>query len=125
MNERSIEMESIENPPEEYLLWRAERQRRLRIILAALPAILGISALLLALLLPDYIDSIFPFLNRSVVSIIAPAMLLISGMSVLMIYLQTGFSKKADKTTEFLRYEEELKRLRNRIEHGDTVSNKE
>lgn len=126
MTENSVKVDMMEEPSEEYLRWRAERQRRLRIVAATVPAILGFSAALLAVLLPDYNDSIFSFpFSRSLLGIIAPVMLLISGLAVLMIYLQTGFSKKTEVTSEYLRHEDELRRLRNRIEHGDSISNKE
>jgi hypothetical protein len=115
----------IEEPPEEYLKWRAERQRRYRVIIATVPAIIGLTTGLLAVMLPDYIVPISPLLDRSVLGLIAPAMFLFSGVGVLMIYLQTGFSKKTEATSEYLRYEDELRRLRNRIEHGDSASHKE
>lgn len=125
MIESNDKEELMEEPSEEYLRWRAERQRRMTVVAAAVPAILGITAAMLAVLLPDYKESIYPFLDRSILGLIAPVMLLFSGMVVLMIYLQTGFSKKTETTKEYLRYENELRRLRNRIEHGDSSSSKE
>lgn len=126
MNEHSTKDDFMEEPSEEYLKWRAERQRRFRIVLAAVPAMLGVTFGLLAVFLPNYEQfMILPGLNRDIFGLITPFMFLVSGLGVLMIYLQTGFSKKADATSEYLRYEDELRRLRNQIEHGDSASNKE
>jgi hypothetical protein len=117
--------DSVEETPEEYLKWRAERHRRYAVVIAAVPALIGLTAGLLAVLLPDNNEFIFYLVDRSALGLIAPAMMLFSGVGVLMIYLQTGFSKKTEVTSEYFRYEDELARLRNRIENGDSASNGE
>ncbi|MFC1751240.1 hypothetical protein ACFL2V_20860, partial [Pseudomonadota bacterium] len=128
MKESVSSIDLMEEPSEEYLRWRAEKRKRLRVVAAIVPAVLGATAAMLAVLMPSYESStgLFPFyLNRSVLGFIAPVLLLMSGLAVLMIYLQTGFSKRANEPSESLRYESELRRLRNRIEHEDSTGKNE
>lgn len=116
----------IEDIPEEYLTWRAERKRRLSVALAAVPAIIGLTFGFLAAFLPDFEQlMIFPGLNREIFGLVTPIMFLFSGLGVLMLYLQTGFSKKAERIDQYLRYEEELLRLREKVDNDDSYSNKE
>lgn len=109
---------------EEYLKWRSERQRRVRVVAATVPALIGVAVTLLAILLPNYIEYIGPF-SRSLFSFIPPVMFLLSGFAILMIYLQTGFSKKLELSTDILRYEDELENIKNHIAHGNGIGNNE
>lgn len=106
---------------ETYYRWRAERQQRFRIAAAVVPAIIGISAILYASITPEYIELPFPF-TRSIMTLLGPATLFISGMAVLMIYLQTGFSRKANTEIDYIKHESELRNLRNRVEHSASLS---
>ena len=106
---------------EAYFKWRAERQQRLRIALAVVPAIIGISAIFFVSISSEYMDLPFPF-SRTVMSLLGPLSLLISGMAVLMIYLQTGFKKKPAAEIDYIKYENEIRNLRNRVEHSASLS---
>lgn len=104
---------------EKYLAWKAERQQRLRVVVSVVPAIMGIVAILYSSLVN--VDSDFTFVVQRAMSLLGPASLLISGVAVLMIYLQTGFKKPAEEI-DYLKYENEIKNLRNRVEHSASLS---
>jgi len=106
---------------EMYYRRRAERRQRLLIAAAVVPAIIGISAIFFVSIAPEYMKFPYPF-SRSMITLIAPATLLISGMAILMIYLQTGFSRKANTEIDYIKYESELRSLRNRVEHSASLS---
>lgn len=106
---------------EKYYKLRAERQQRLRIILAVVPALIGFTGVLFLSVTPDFIELPFPF-SRSIISLIIPVFLLLSGISVLMIYLQTGFKKTANTELDYIKYENEIRNLRNKVEHSALLS---
>ncbi|WP_431686615.1 hypothetical protein [Hahella sp. NBU794] len=110
---------SIED--ENYYIWKSERQQRLRVAMAIVPAIIGTAAIFYINLVPDYAEPVFPF-SRSMMSLLAPVSLLISGMVVLMIYLQTGFKKRPESNIDYIKYESELRNLRNKMEHSVSIS---
>lgn len=116
-------MEAFETPikDEKYYIWKSEKQQRLRVAMAIIPAIIGIAAIFYVSLVPEYAELNFPF-NRSMMSLLAPISLLMSGMGVLMIYLQTGFKKRAEPDINYIKYELELRNLRNRMEHSVSIS---
>lgn len=117
MEENSIDIE------EEYFRRRLERHQRMRIAMAVVPAIIGLSVLILNSSFSDAREFpfFFPF-SRSIMNMIAPIMFFLSGMSILMIYLQTGFKREKNSNVDYLKYENELESLRNKIEHGATIS---
>lgn len=116
-------MEEFERSLEEekYFIWKSERQQRLRVVMAVVPAIIGVAAIFYVSLVPEYAELNFPF-SRTFMSLLAPISLLLSGMAVLMIYLQTGFKRRADSSIDYLKYESELRSLRNRMEHSVSIS---
>ncbi|PCJ35697.1 MAG: hypothetical protein COA75_09395 [Cellvibrionales bacterium] len=108
-----MEEASVQLDDEEYFRLKSERQQRMRVAMVAVPAMIG----LVTMSVPDYLDLPFP-INGSAFRLIGPLMLLISGMGVLMIYLQTGFKKQTTSSFEYTKYDDELRNLRNQIEHG-------
>jgi hypothetical protein len=105
---------------DKYLLWKSERQQRFRVVLSVVPAIIGLVAILYSSL--SIVNTEFDFVVNRLMSILGPASLLMSGGAVLMIYLQTGFKKKPDEEINYIKYENEISKLRNRIEHSATLS---
>jgi hypothetical protein len=120
-------MEEFESSLEEekYLKWRAERQQRMRVAMAVVPAIIGIAAIMYSVLLPSDLTSYSDTFNRRIINLVGPISLLFSGMALLMIYLQTGFKKQSDGSIDYVKYESELKSLRNRLEHSSAISSSE
>lgn len=108
-----MEENSIHLDEEKYYRWKSERLQRRRVVMVAVPAIIG----LVLMSIPDYLDLPFP-INGSAFRLLGPMMLLFSGLGVLMIYLQTGFKKQENNSFEYTKYEDELRNLRNQIEHG-------
>jgi hypothetical protein len=114
-------MEDIDNNEEIYYKWKAERQQRLRLAMAIVPAIVGIVAILFVTLTADYLEMPFP-ISRTLITALGPVSLLFSGVAVLMIYLQTGFKSKTSSEIDYVKYESELRNLKNRIEHSTSLS---
>jgi len=102
---------------EDNFTWKAERQQRIRIITTLLPAMIGI----LLISIPEYIDLPFPFSN-SIFQLLVPFMFLLSVTSFLMMYLQTGFKKSNKASIEYMKYENELAILKNKIENNEFIS---
>lgn len=90
----------------EYILWQKEKQQRLRVALAILPAIIGIIILMTSSDISRYF-----FVNEFLIKILGPSLLMISALFALMIYLQTGFKKNPDQYM-FIRHEQELTNLK-------------
>ena len=80
-------------------------------------AIVGVFVSLTA----DYIDLSFP-ISRTLITALVAISLVLSGVAVLMIYLQTGFKSKTSSEIDYVKYEGELRNLRNRIEHSTSLS---
>ncbi|MEJ2766872.1 hypothetical protein VV869_23275 [Photobacterium sp. MCCC 1A19761] len=106
---------------ERYYVLKLERQQRLRIVMAVVPALIGVASIFFINLVPGYTELSFPF-SRTMLSILAPLSFLISGMSVLMIYLQTGFKKRPESNIDYLKYENELRNLRKKMEHSVSIN---
>ncbi|MBW5416391.1 coiled-coil domain-containing protein 30 [Pseudomonas sp. MAG002Y] len=119
-----MENDDIEFDSELYYRYKAERMQRMRIALAVIPAMVGLAAILFASLISDFMDFPFP-ISRPFLSLVGLASLLVSGMAILMIYLQTGFKRQPAQNFDHLRYEDELRRLRNRLEHSASISTSE
>ena len=117
-----MEEESTEIHDQKYFEWKAERQQRLRIVSSVVPALFGFVILFYLSLDSDYKEFPFP-LSRSLLSILGPLFILISGLSILMAYLQTGFKKASSTNTDYLKHENELRRLRDRIESHPLLDN--
>ncbi|WBA12715.1 amastin family protein [Salinivibrio kushneri] len=116
-----MENDDIEFDSDLYYRHRAERMQRMRVALAVIPAMVGVVAILFASLISEY--TYFPFpISRPFLNLVGLSSLLISGMAILMVYLQTGFKKQPAQSFDHLRYEDELKRLRNRLEHNASFS---
>jgi hypothetical protein len=115
-------MEDINTINEEkYYRLKAERQQRMRISAAIVPAVIGISVILFTSIYPNTLE--FPYyLSRELLILLGPASLLLSGVSVLMIYLQTGFKNKPVVEMDYIKYENEIRVLRNKVEHSSSVS---
>lgn len=121
---REIYMDELQSSDEEekYLKWRADRQQRFRIAMAVIPAIIGMVAITYSIMLPvEYSEYSDPLIRRTV-SLVGPVSLLLSGMAILMIYLQTGFKKQTAAGIDYVKYESELTRLRNRLEQSGEIS---
>jgi len=78
-----------------YIDWRNERQRR--VLIALIPAFISIVTAIIASQITDYIELPTPT-SKIVLNIIAVIMFFLSSVALLMIYLQTGFSKKTEST---------------------------
>jgi len=104
-----------------YYKWKAEKQQRLRVAMAVVPAIIGFALIVLTTTTPGYIELPFPF-SRQILMLLGPASLLFSGMAVLMIYLQTGFKKNENMGIDYIKYESELRNLKNKLEHTSSVN---
>lgn len=105
---------------ESYFRWKAEKQQRLRIAMVAVPAMIGV----VLISIPSYMEFPFPF-NISVIRLLGPLLLLFSGLGVLMIYLQTGFKRNTNANIEYQKHENELRNLRNEIEHNSLLDSPE
>lgn len=118
-------MEDFDTLEEEnYYRWKAERQQRLRMAMAIVPAIVGISAILFSSIFSDY--EYLPFnISRVAVNLIGPISLLFSGVAILMIYLQTGFKNRPVDVVDYKRYENELRNLKSHLEHRDALSSED
>lgn len=110
-------MENFEKSIEEkHYILNSERQQRLRVTMAVVPAIIGIAAIYL-----NYTELTFLF-SRTMMSLFALFSFLVSGLAVLMIYLQTGFKKIPVQNIDYLKYESELRSLKNKIERSVSIS---
>lgn len=112
-------MEDIDSSIEEdkYYRHKSERLQRVRIVMAVVPAIFGITALVHGYLSPV---PMFETFSGRIISLLTPIFFLVSGLAVLMIYLQTGF-RKSTENIDYIKYESELKSLKNRIEHSTDI----
>ncbi|ELY3545854.1 hypothetical protein SMX40_003408 [Cronobacter turicensis] len=81
--------ERIPVDAEAYLKWKIEKQQRLRIVTVSVPAILGFLAIFYSSVIPEYRYPLYKFM----LSLSGPLLLAVSFISILMIYLQTGFKK--------------------------------
>ena len=89
--------------------------------MAVVPAIIGFTLILFTTTTPEYIELPFPF-SRQALRVLGPAFLLLSGTAVLMIYLQTGFKKNDNMQIDYIKYDSELRNLRNRLEHASSIN---
>lgn len=106
---------------EKYLKLKSERQKRLRVVMAVAPAIIGIVAITYnSVLLVD--PNFGPTVIQRFLTLLGPVSLLISGLSILMIYLQTGFKNNTEENIDYVKYENELSSLRSRLEHSTSIS---
>ncbi len=85
-----------------------EKRQRFRVVMIALPAMVGLLLLLWSIAFTDnYIYRFLPFPKEVLLSI-AVGFLGVSGLMVMMTYLQTGFKRSAEVEFETLRYRREL-----------------
>ncbi len=115
MDEMEIQLEE-----ERYLKWKSERQHRFRIVMSVAPVIVGIVAIIYSTM--TVVDNDIEYILTQASNIIGPVSFLISGVAVLMIYLQTGFKRKADEEINYIKYENEINKLRSRIENSATIN---
>ncbi len=107
------------NDEESYLKWKAERQYRLRVAMAVVPAIIGFSTVIYTLTNKN-IEYYFYY---NILRVLGPVSLALSGIAVVMIYLQTGFKRNVGEVADYSKYESELKNLKLRLETNNTASN--
>ncbi|WP_241750728.1 hypothetical protein [Vibrio vulnificus] len=117
MEENELSLEE-----ERYLRAKLERQRRYRTAAAVVPAIIGATTMIYLSLTPVDMDYyLLPF-SRTMLTLIVPISFMFSGISILMIYLQTGFQKNSSVSSlESMKYETELKRLRYELEKNASI----
>lgn len=124
---REDEMEEVELSIEEekYFRSKIERQHRSRIAASVVPAIIGFAFMIYLNLTPPNLEFAFYPLSRTMITLIVPASFMLSGIPILMIYLQTGFKRSTSVSNiEAMKYEAELRNLRNlrnKVEKSSSV----
>lgn len=103
----------------EYVKIKAERQLRPLVAMAVVPALFAISMFMYIFISKDIeYSSYYKFLN-----LLVPASLALSGIAMVMIYLQTGFKKTSYTAIDYSKFDNELKSIKKRIENRDFASN--
>ena len=94
-NEPSVEGGNATRSGEARILWRLERAHRRRVAVIVVPAVLGITLLLLVLFLPG-----LWFGASEKVLFLVYVLLLTSGSGIVLMYLQTGFRAPAQQALD-------------------------
>lgn len=115
MNEKTKNPDSKQFD-DQYIQWKLERQRRLRIVMIITPGLAGVILVMLRSINPDY------FYHYSL--ILSPITLMAFGFSALgaiMLYLQTGFKKANRNEVDFSLYKKEMENIRLNLEKATRI----